>query len=637
MTVQEQKKPDLNWRISAATLAGVLWAVFQLYTGLFGELSSIPQRALHLAFALLLVFLVHPLGESWGKWKKLAKLLDLLLVAGGLTGTLYLVTNHVVVAERLGIVLPLELFLGLFIILVVLEGTRRVIGWPLPSLALFFVFYAVWGDTLPGVMGHRAYSLERVIGQIYLMTEGIFGIVLGVSAGFLFLFVVFSTFLKATGGGELFNDLAAGLAGRAMGGPAKVEIISSALFGSISGSAIANVVGTGSFTIPLMIRSGYPPVFAAAVEAVSSSGGVLMPPLMGATAFIMAEILGVSYWDVVKAAFVPALLYYISLFAMIHFRALRIGLKGLSKEELPNLRQVLSARGHLLIPLVGLMIMLSWQPQAINSIAVYSIILITALAALKPETRLSIKKIFQTLAEGSAQALPVALTCACVGIIIGMVMLTGLGVKLAELFVTLSGGSIVFLLIGAAISSLFLGMGLPITPAYLIIILTIGPALANLGLEPMAVHLFVLYFGAISFITPPVALAAYAAAAIAKTSPFYTGFTATRLGVAGFLVPFAFVANPGLILEGSFLSIAIAVTKGLIGVIILAAGLEGYLTRPLTKFERLLLVAAGPLLILPGYITDLAGLILLGSWMIFLLTNSILKNRIRSLIIKTWN
>ena len=630
MTVQEQKKPGFSWRISAATLAGVIWALFQIYTGLFGELSSIPQRALHLAFALLLVFLVHPLGGGWGKWSKFATVLDLLLIAGGLTSTIYLAAEHVAVAERLGIVLPLELFLGFLTILVVLEGTRRVIGWPLPLIALFFVFYAVWGNILPGIMGHRAYSLERVIGQIFLMTEGIFGVVLGVSAGFLFLFVVFSTFLKETGGGQLFNDLAAGLAGRAMGGPAKIEIISSAFFGSISGSAIANVVSTGSFTIPLMIRSGYPRVFAAAVEAVSSTGGVLMPPLMGATAFIMAEILGVSYWDVVKAAFVPALLYYISLFAMIHFRAHKIGLKGLTKEELPNLRQVLSARGHLLIPLVGLMVMLSWKPQAINSIAVFSIFLITLMSALKPETRLSIKKIYQTLAEGSAQALPVALTCACVGIIVGMVMLTGLGVKLAGLFVTLSGGSLVLLLIGAAISSLFLGMGLPITPAYLIIILTIGPALANLGLEPMAVHLFVLYFGAISFITPPVALAAYAAAAIAKASPFHTGFTATRLGVAGFLVPFAFVANPGLILEGSLLSITIAVTKGLIGVIILAAGLEGYLTRHLTKFERFLLVAAGPLLVLPGHITDSAGLILLSIWVIFLLTNSFQKKRIKT-------
>ncbi|MDQ0287014.1 TRAP transporter 4TM/12TM fusion protein [Desulfofundulus luciae] len=596
-----------------ASLVAALWSIFQLYTGVMGELSSIPQRAVHLAFALTLLFLLRPMGRSGQSRVKgwIGALVDALFLLGGLASTLYLALCHVAIAERLGKVEPWEMWLGLVLLIALLEATRRSVGWPLPLVSLIFIAYALWGDLLPGNLGHRAYSVERVVGQLYLMTEGIFGVALGVSAGFLYLFVAFSTFLKESGGGEFFNNLALGLAGRARGGPAKIEIISSGLFGCISGSAIANVVGTGSFTIPLMKRLGYPPHFAAAVEAVSSTGGVIMPPLMGATAFIMAELLGVPYLTIARAAFIPAVLYYFSLFCMIHFRAVKLGLRGLQDEEIPPLKTTLLNLGHLMVPLVVLVYLLVRMPDSPSTVAIWGSVLIILVAALRPSTRMGFRRIWACLVETGKAALDVALTCACAGIIVGVVMLTGLGVKLAGFITHISAGSLLLVLIFTALASLVLGMGLPITPAYLILVLIVGPIINDLGIMPLATHMFMLYFGAISFITPPVALAAYAAAVIAGSNPFHTGFTASRLGIAGFLVPFAFVANPALLMVGKPGEIVAATIFTMLGVMALAAGLEGVLARPLSLMERVVFLTVAVLLILPDLKSSLAGLLLL--------------------------
>jgi len=599
-------------RATTATAVGAAWTLFQLYTGFFGELSTIPQRAIHLGFAFTLLFLLRPSGKTWAdkRYRRLGPVIDAVLIAAAVVATAYLAYDHVGIAERLGRTLPQEFWFGLVIILVLFESTRRAVGWPLPLIAVGFLLYGFYGNLIPGDLGHRAYSMERVISQIYLSTEGIFGVALGVSAGFLFLFVAFATFLKESGGGVLFTDFATGLAGRARGGPAKVAVVGSGFFGMISGSAVANVAGVGSFTIPLMKRVGYTPQFAGAVEAVASTGGVIMPPVMGATAFIMAELLGIPYVDVAKAAFIPAFLYYFSLFCMVHLEAVKRDLKGLKKDEIPNLRRTFLNWGHLAIPILALIYMLIKMPDAPSSAAAWSVLLIVLVAFLRSSTRMGLRKIYNALAEAGRAALDVAMTCACIGIIVGIVMLTGLGGKLAGLILTLSGGNLVAILILTAIASLILGMGLPITPAYLILVLIVGPAVNDLGLLPLATHMFMLYFGAISFITPPVAIAAYAGAALAGSNPFRTGFTATRLGIAGFIVPFAFAANPALLLVGSPGKIILALTTTVLGIMALAAGSQGFIRAPMVVIERVLMVIAAVLLIYPGLKTDLAGVLL---------------------------
>lgn len=600
-------------RAATAAAVGAGWTVFQIYTGFFGELSAIPQRAIHLGFALTLLFLVRPSGKEWENksYRWLGPVIDAVLIAAGIVATVYLAYDHVGIAERLGRMLPREFWFGLVIILVLLEGTRRAVGWPLPLIAVGFLLYGFYGNLIPGDLGHRAYSLERVIGQVYLMTEGIFGVALGVSAGFLFLFVAFATFLKESGGGVLFTDFATGLAGRARGGPAKIAVVGSGFFGMISGSAVANVAGVGSFTIPLMKRIGYTPQFAGAVEAVASTGGVIMPPVMGATAFIMAELLGISYVAVAKAAFVPAALYYFSLFCMVHLEAVKRDLKGLKREEIPNLRKTFLSWGHLAIPICALVYMLVKMPDSPSSAASWSVLLIVIVASLRSGTRMGWRKVYKAMAETGRAALDVALTCACIGIIVGVVMLTGLGGKLAGLILFLSGGNLTIILILTAIASLILGMGLPITPAYLILVLIVGPAINDLGLLPIATHMFMLYFGAISFITPPVAIAAYAGAALAGSNPFRTGFTATRLGMAGFIVPFAFAANPALLLVGSPGEVSLALITAVLGIMALAAGSQGFISRPLGVVERILMVTGAVLLIIPGLKTDLTGIFLI--------------------------
>lgn len=533
---------------------------------------------------------------------------DLVLIAVTIGLGAYIAWNHIDLEWRVGDFEHYEIGFGVVAIFLVLEATRRTTGWALPIIGLAFLLYAYLGNHLPDLIAHRGYSVNRIFSQLYLTSEGIYGLPMRISATLIFNFVLLGAFLKETGAGQFFIDLALSLFGRVRGGPAKVAVVASSFFGSISGSAVANVVGTGSFTIPLMKSIGYRPIFSGAVEAVASSGGQIMPPIMGAAAFLMAELLEISYFTVVVAALIPAILYYVAVFCSVDFEAGRNNLKGLAPEQVPSFRTLIRTRWYFLIPPVTLVYLMGVQKYSPSMSAFWTLWTSIAVGMIRPETRLGLKKFCVTLRDGALASLPIVAACATSGIILGVINLTGIGLRLSSIMVKLAGGEIFILLILTMITCLVLGMGLPVTASYLIPALIVGPALKEMGVLPIAGHLFILYFGVISNITPPFALAAYAAAGIAGSDPLRTGFLAFRLGIPGFILPFMFVYSPSLIMEGSWPGILIAVTTAVAGVAFLSGSLGGYFLTHCNLTERLLLLLAAMVLIIPGWMTDLAGL-----------------------------
>ena len=477
----------------------------------------------------------------------------------------------------------------------------------LPLMAVVFVLYALVGPYLPGPLAHRGIAPETLIDQMYLVTEGIFGIPLGVSATYIILFIIFGAFLERSGVGEFFIQLANAIAGGARGGPAKVAVVSSAMFGSISGSAVANVVTTGAFTIPLMKRVGYRPHFAGAVEAAASTGGQIMPPVMGAAAFVMAEFMGIPYLEVCKHALIPALLYFVAVLASVHFEALRTGLRGLPKEELPPLGRTLLRGGHMLLPvviIVGLLIM-GYTPMYAAIVATASTVV---LSWLRKETRMGPRAIWDALERGAVNTLTAASACACAGIIIGVVALTGLGLKFTSVVLAVAAGNLLPALFLTMIAGLVLGMGLPTTPAYIVMAALLIPALMSMGVNMVAAHMFAFYFAIISAITPPVALASYAGAGVAKADSWQTGIAAVKLGATAYIVPFMVAFSPALLLIGSPDETIRSVLTAIIGVVCLAGGLQRYLLTRANLVEALLLLAAAFTLIDPNLMTDVVGL-----------------------------
>jgi TRAP transporter 4TM/12TM fusion protein len=589
-------------------------SIFHIYTAQFGVFSALVQRPVHLAFAFVLVFLLHPSKKGEGAWW--IHLLDGLFIFLSMISLIHLIVTFKEIVLRGGAATQLDLWLGGMLILFVLEGTRRVLGWPLPIIASVFILYALFGKYLPGLWGHRGVDLESLISYQYLTTEGIFSLPLGVSATFIFIFILFGGFLVASGTGEFFIDFANSVAGHLKGGPAKVAVVSSACFGTISGSAVANVVGTGSFTIPLMKRLGYSPTFAGAVEAVASTGGQIMPPIMGAAAFIIAEMLGIPYIQVAIAAAIPAILYYFALMYMVHLEAIRLGLRGLSKEELPNLWRTLKKRGYLLIPAILLIywLIVGYSPMKAGF---WSIGAVFVFSFFRKVTRMGPMKLVEALKRGGTGCLEVVTACACAGIVIGVVTQTGLGLKFSTIVIEASKGFLPLTLTFIAITSLILGMGVTTSAAYILTIILGGPVLVKLGVLPLAAHLFVFYYSCLSTITPPVALAAYAGAGIAGANPFSVGFTAMRLALIAYIVPYFFVFQPVLIWQGNFLNILWAFLTAILGCIALGSGLMGQMLGPLKILSRLLLVAGGFALIKPGIYTDLFGMAALGLIILF--------------------
>ncbi|MEW6106256.1 MAG: TRAP transporter permease [Bacillota bacterium] len=590
-----------------ASVIAVATSLFHLYTAAFGVLPSMYQRSIHWVLMAVLIFIFCPPSKK--RLSNRIQPVDLLFIAATVASGVYLLLNFKYIALRAGSPTTLDIAFGAIMIIAVLEAARRVTGWPLAAVAIGALLYAYFGPYLPALFGHRGYSIPRIVSQMYLFTDGIFGVPLGVSATYVFLFVLFGAFLDKSGAGQTFINLAYALTGRSRGGAAKTAVVSSALVGTISGSVTANVVTTGTFTIPLMKRAGYYPWIAGAVEAVASTGGQIMPPIMGSSAFIMAEFLGIPYVDIAKAALLPALLYFGSVFMMVDLEAGRMGLKGIPSAELPSVKKTLRTGILSLIPIVGLIYLLVSGRTPMFS-GLIGILLCIVVGFAKREGRMTLRDVVAALDQGARSALTVAAATACAGIVIGVFNLTGLGLAFSSIVMELAGGRLFIALVCTMAASLVLGLGLTTTACYVVLAVLAAPALVRMGVPVLAAHMFVFFFGTISFITPPVALGAYAAASIAESDPFRTGWAAFRLGIAAFIVPFMFVYGPRLLLIGEPLDIVLGMITAAIAAYALAQAVIGWSGRNLPALERVILFGTAIVLMFPTVGTDIAGVAL---------------------------
>ncbi len=634
LSLEEQQeileKYDLE--SNTRTLGGVLkyiiyfglmaFSLFQLYTAIYGQFPAQIQRTVHLGFGLVFIFLLFPARRKFSKTK--IPWYDFILTAGALLIGTYWTINYTRLVQSLGSLESMDFIVGLLAVLLVLEASRRAVGLPITIIAAIFLVYAYLGPYFPAFMAHRGQSVDNIVNLMFYTTDGILGTPLAVSSTYIFAFLLFGAFLVKTGVGQYFNDLSVAVAGKLVGGPAKVAIFSSALQGTISGSSVANVVTSGAYTIPMMKSLGYKKEFAGAVEASSSTGGQLMPPIMGAAAFLMVEFIGrgVTYWDIAKAAAIPALLYFTGIWIMTHFEAKRLGLKGLTDDQMPDRKEIFK-KIYLILPIFLIIILMMVGVPVIHS-ALYGILACIAVGLINKDTKLGIKEILDALVDGARTALAVVAATACAGIIVGVVVKTGLGLSLATSLVKLAGGSILLTLFFVMIASLILGMGAPTTANYVITSTIAAPAIITL-LAPdvaqsavpivvlLSAHFFVFYFGIIADITPPVALAAFAASGISGGDPIKTGLEASKLAIAAFIIPYMVVFSPTLLMIDTTLWEIIWVTfTAIIGMISIGAGMIGYWYRKVNWLERILAVGAGLLLIYPESMSDIIGLVLFG-------------------------
>jgi TRAP transporter 4TM/12TM fusion protein len=638
--------------LAAAALA---FSGYQLVIAAFHPLSSLVMRSLHVGFLLLIAYLLHPIGKRADRHRIAGH--DAVLAALGFALAFYHWVFEADLIQRSGDPTTADLAVATIVLVLLFEATRRVIGPALPIIAGAFLAYGLFGQYLPSAIAHRGYGFDQVVGQLFLGTEGIFGIPTLVSATYIFLFILFGSFLEHAGMINLFNNIALGFVGHARGGPAKVSVISSGLMGTISGSGVANVLTTGQFTIPLMKRFGYSPVFAGAVEATSSMGGQIMPPVMGAVAFIMAETLNVPYVTIVKAAIIPAILYYGAAFWMVHLEAGRAGLHGLPKDECPDPWLAIRQKWYLALPLAVLVFMLFngftpmfsgivglaltavlilgvgiaagfgstlfrvvfWVVLGLGTASFFEfgiwpiIVMISVLVAVNLVVKggsETLRIMRGSLIDGARQAVPVGIACAIVGVIIGILTLTGAASNFAGYVLEIGERSLFLSLLLTMLVCLVLGMGIPTIPNYIITSAIAAPALLKLGVPLIVSHMFVFYFGIMADLTPPVALAAFAAASIAKASPMRIGWKATHIAIAGFVIPYMSVYDPALMLQGdSLLDTGYMVVKAAVGIAVGGAAAIGYLRGPLSVVERLLAFAAASLLVAAVPWTDEAGFV----------------------------
>ena len=587
----------------------ILFAAFQLYTATFGILDAHLQRAIHLTFGFLLIFLLYPTRQSWSKTKM--NPIDVLFALAGACSAMYIVYNYNELVLRAGMNTETDFIVALIGTVLVFEAARRVVGWPMIIVALVFLLYAFFGPYVPGIMAHRGVGLEEMFDHLFFTTEGIFGTPMGVSSTFIYLFILFGAYLEATGLGKFFIDLANAIAGWAAGGPAKVAVLSSGLMGTVSGSSVGNVAGTGSFTIPMMKKLGYRPAFAGAVEAAASTGGQLMPPVMGAAAFLMAEFVGVPYFDVVKAAVIPAMLYYIGVWLGVHYEAKKFGLKGTPRDQLPKFKDLFLEKGHLAIPLIVIIYLLVSGYTPMRA-ALAAIALSIICACLRKSTRISFKQVIQGLIDGSKGVLGVLIACATAGIIIGVVTKTGVGLKVATALLDLAGGKLLPAMFFTMITSLILGMGVPTTANYVITSTIAAPALIQMQVPVLAAHMFAFYFGIVADVTPPVALAAYAGAGIAGANPMRCGVIAAKLAIAAFIVPYIFVLAPELLMiNATALTITYSALTAIIGMWGVSMAMIGFCQNLLNLPQRLAFLVGGVCMIIPGTLTDGIGIALI--------------------------
>lgn len=590
----------------------ICFSLFQIYTGLFGTLDAMIQRCIHLSFGICLVFLLCPTKKSWVKEGRFHPI-DVILAVIAMIPPIYILVNYQQLILRAGTVTPVDAVVGLVGIIMVLEAARRIVGLPIVIVVLCFLAYGFLGPYMPGPLVHRGLTIKQMVGHLFFTTEGVFGIPLGVSSTFIFLFILFGAYLEKTGLGKFFIDIANAIAGWASGGPAKVAVISSALQGTISGSSVANVVGSGSFTIPMMKKLGYHKNFAGAVEAAASTGGQLMPPIMGAAAFLMAEFVGIPYMEVVKAAIVPAILYFLGVFLGVHFEAKKNHLEGTPRSQLPAWTKIMKEEGHLAIPLIAIIGLLASGYTPMKA-ALAGIFISIGTAMLRANTRMSFWDIVDGLVKGARGALGVIIACASAGMIIGIVTKTGVGLKLASALVTVASGNFMLLLLCTMLTSLILGMGVPTTANYVITSTIAAPALIQLGVPILAAHMFVFYFGIIADITPPVALAAYAGSAISGGDPLKTGVNASKLGIAAFIIPYVFVLSPQLLgIGATFGSVLFTTITAIIGMTGISGAMIGQFYCKANVLERLILLAGGLCLIDPQTLTDIIGIAILAA------------------------
>ncbi|MBF7084528.1 TRAP transporter permease [Desulfallas sp. Bu1-1] len=598
----------INYLVKIVKILSIGFALFQIYTAAFGQLPAFQQRLAHLTFALSITFLVKPISSRKIGWRAVDVLLAVITFVIGIYGF----NQYESLSQRVGDPSIIDVVMGLALVVLLLEGTRRLIGWFLPAIALLFIFYARYGRLFPEPFTNAGYDWTRIANDLYLTTNGIFGTPLGASTSLVAIFVIFAAFLERSGAGMAFIELAQAFFGRIRGGPAKIAVVASGFMGMISGSAVANVVGTGSFTIPLMKRIGLKPEIAGGVESVASTGSQLMPPIMGAAAFIMAEVMGEPYVKIVIAAIIPAVMYYLSLFIAVDSEALKIKASGIN--EVPNKWSVLVQKWIMFVPLVVLIYFLVVLRATPTRSAIIALVLIPLLGLFNRQERFNFNMLLECLERSGRNLLEVALTCACAGIIVGVLMLTGLGLNLTSIMIDLAGGKLIILLVLTMVSSIILGMGLPTSACYVILAVLVAPALVTMGVEPISAHMFILFFGVIANITPPVALAAYAGAAIAESNPFKTGWIACRLGIAGFIIPFYLIFRPQILLgavDASLTSILFNIFTLLVGICAINGALSGAFLRPINSpVLRIFLGVASILLFFPLYIMDVIGYVL---------------------------
>jgi len=603
----------------AVFVIGLVMSLFHIYVLAFRAIDPWYFRTLHVVFGGILIFFLVPGWKGAGKTSP--HVVDYLLILMLLVPTAYMFIDFDEWIYRVGVVpTNWDFLISALFVLAVWEMARRATGWPLAILAALFVLYAHFGNYLPGLFYHKGYSWPRIATYLFSL-DGILSLPVLASAHYIFLFVLFGAFVEASGAGKFFVDFARCAAGRLRGGPAKVSIISSALIGTASGSSVANVVVDGVFNIPLMKASGFRASVAGAVEAMNSTGGQIVPPVMGAGAFLMAEILGVPYPKVALAAVIPALMYFTSAYWMIDFYAASAGLRGLKREELPVFRRLMAEKGYLLVPLIVLLVSLMVLMYSPYRSALYAIVCLIVVSWVRKITRMGFMDVVKTLANGARGSMEIIATCAVAGVIVGVLSQTGLGQKFAMIIFNYSGGNLLLALIFTMVIAIVLGMGMPTTAAYAISASVLAPALVReFQVPPMAAHLFIFYYACLSALTPPVALASFAAAAIASARSWDVGVQGMRFALAGFLVPFMFIYGPAMVLEGSGWEIALSVITGLLGTMGLGASVQGWFLVKATPIQRFILLIGALALIKPGWLTDLIGfafLLIVTGWQYF--------------------
>jgi len=608
----------VSWKIRGlrsrlAFLVAVVWSIYSLsylcniffYLGIV--IYPMTHRAISAGLICILVFLLNaPKKEMSRERLRWYDVLPILFVVAGCT---YIAVNaNELVAEGRLISYPFEIILASLLFLSVIEASRRTIGWVLPGLVIFFFFYAVYSDHFPGFLHSTGFSYPMMFGWMYLSAEGFWGMIIGIVSTIVAGFIIFGGFLRALGASKFFNELALATVGFMRGGAAKAAVIASTLFGTISGSIAANVATTGQITIPLMKDTGYEKNYAGAVEATASTGGMFMPPIMGATAFLIAEFLNISYWSVCVAAFLPAIAYYATLLAQVDLEAAKIGLRGLPREDLPSLKRTLFGGWQYLLPFALLIFLLGILRYSAQTSIMYTIAALIIVSSFKKESRLTPKKLLVALEDSARGMMSIAPLCTAIGILVGAIAITGAGTRFTSQLLTISGGNLMILLILTASAAFILGMGMTAVSVYILTVILLAPALIRAGVEPISAHMFLFYFGCLSFITPPVCVGAYIAAGISGGDPWKTGFRAVRLGFAAFLVPWAFVFNPGILMIGSPLEIISSFFFIALGAMTIGVAFEGFFISNLSMWENILLAISGICIFIPNLLTRLLAL-----------------------------